>query len=150
VVAISGHGLSLRLERGWEARIWVPKAAPPAENFPIVHMSNFALPIERDTYAESVVTDLKPALVMSAMAEFSPRLAGRGLYRDRGLPQIRVADLGPRAVQRAMPGRLGLQRFFTMGGRPFSLYVIAREGPGLRTAIEELRRNLASLEVDAV
>jgi len=127
--------------------MWVPDQPPPAENRPVVRLANFPLPQTKDTYAEDVVDELRPGQVVASLAEFAPRLADRGLYAPQGVPRLHVDDLDPRAVQRHLPGRSGVQRFFSVRGRAFSLYVIAREGAELRTAVQELESQLRSLVV---
>jgi hypothetical protein len=145
---LRGHGLALTVHDGWEARIWMPDLPPPAENHPVVRLANFALPLTKDTYAEDVADGLRPGRVVASLAEFSPALADRGLYAPEGVPVMDVADLDPRAVQRQAPGRAGLQRFFSEHGRAFSLYVIARSGPGLDRAMGELSLQLEGLVVE--
>jgi hypothetical protein len=145
---LRSHGLALTVRRGWEARIWLPDAPPPAENRPVMRLANFALPSTKDTYAEDVADELGPGHVVASLAEFAPRLADRGLYAPQGVPAFGVEDLDPRAVQRHLPGRSGLQRFFSVRGRAFSLYVIAREGAGSRAALRELHEQLQALVVE--
>ena len=145
---LRGHGLALTVRRGWEARIWLPDAPPPAENRPVMRLANFALPSTKDTYAEDVADELRPGQVVASLAEFAPRLADRGLYAPQGVPTLELEDLDPRAVQRHLPGRSGLQRFFSVRGRAFSLYVIARDGAGLRAALRELHAQLQALVVE--
>jgi len=145
--ALQGHGLALTVLDGWEARIWVPDLPPPAENHPVVRLANFALPLTKNTYAEDVADGLRAGEVVASLAEFSPALADRGLYEPRGVPELTPADLDPRAVQRQAPGRAGMQRFFSEHGRAFSLYVVARHGPGLHGAVHELATQLRGLTV---
>ena len=144
---LHGHGLGLTVRRGWEARIWLPEAPSPAENRPVVRLANFALPATKDTYAEGVADDLRPGKVVASLAEFAPRLADRGLYAPQGIPPFGLEDLDPRALQRHLPGRSGLQRFFSVRGRAFSLYVVARDGAGLQEALRELHTQLRGLVV---
>jgi hypothetical protein len=146
---LRAHGLGLTLHRGWEARIWMPQEPPPAENHPVVRLANFALPQTKDTYAEDAAEDLRRGQVVASLAEFSPRLADRGLYASQGVPHFSRQDLDPRALQRHLPGRFGLQRFFSVRGRAFSLYVIARDGTELDAAIRELAAQLHTLVVAA-
>jgi hypothetical protein len=146
---LRGHGLALTLHRGWEARMFVPREPPPAENHPVVRIANFALPQTRDTYAEDAADDLRRGQVLATLAEFSPRLADRGLYAPNAVPRFSREDLDPRALQRHLPGRFGLQRFFSVRGRAFSLYVIARDGSGLDRSIRELVAQLHTLVVGA-
>ena len=146
---LSGHGLALTVHDGWEARIWMPDLPPPAENHPVVRLANFALPLTKNTYAEDVADGLRAGEVVASLAEFSPTLAGRGLYASRGVPKLEPGDLDPRAVQRQAPGRAGVQRFFSEHGRAFSLYVVARRGAGLERAMHELTVHLRGLTVAA-
>jgi hypothetical protein len=144
---LRGHGLALTVRRGWEARIWLPDAPRPGENRPVVRLANFALPATKNTYAEDIADDLRPGTVVASLAEFAPRLADRGLYAPQGIPAFGLEDFDPRAVQRRLPGRSGLQRFFSVRGRAFALYVIARDGAGLREALRELETQLHGLVV---
>ncbi len=146
---LRAHGLALAVHRGWEARIWLPTEPAPAENHPIARLANFPLPSTKDTYAEDVVEDLRAGHVIASLVEFSPRLANRGLYAQEGVPRFGPNDLDPRALQRHVPGRAGLQRFFSLRNRAFSLYVIAREGGELGSAFDQLRVQLQSLVVRA-
>jgi hypothetical protein len=129
--------------------VWVPDLPPPAENHPVVRLANFALPITRNTYAEDVADTLRPGQVVASLVEFSPDLADRGLYEPRGVPRLHPADLDARAVQRQARGRVGVQRFFSVRGRAFSLYVVARAGDGLAGALRELDAQLHELVVEA-
>ena len=101
------------------------------------------------TYAEDATEELGPGQVLASLAEFSPRVADRGLYASQGVPRFTRDDLDPRALQRHLAGRAGLQRFFSAHGRAFSLYVIARDGAGLDAAIRELVAQLHTLVVQA-
>ena len=149
MVTLRGNGLTLDVGDGWEARMWVPDVPPPAINRPVIRLANFPLPLTKDTYAEEVADGLRPGDVVVSLVEFEPASAGRGLYAYEGVPAIRLADLDPRAVQGGGTGRAGLQRFFSANGRAFSLYVIAREGGGLRAALRQLDVALRSLTVGA-
>jgi hypothetical protein len=148
VTELSAHGITMPLRRGWEARVWVPDLPPPAENHPVVRLAHFALPNSRNTYAEDVADGLRPGQVVASLAEFSPALADRGLYAPQGVPRVQVEDLDPRAVQRQGHGRAGVQRFFSVRGRAFSLYVVAREGDGLPAALAALDAQLRDVVVD--
>ncbi|MGE5226255.1 MAG: hypothetical protein ACM3OO_05210 [Planctomycetaceae bacterium] len=149
MVTLRGEGLALDVRRGWEARMWTPDLPPPAINRPVVRLANFPLPLTKDTYAEDVADSLQRGQVVASLVEFDPSLADRGLYAPQGAPDLQVGDLDPRAVQRPHPGRAGLQRFFSVNGRAFSLYVIAREGAGMPGALAELAASLRTLTVEA-
>jgi hypothetical protein len=148
MLTLARHGLTLRVPRGWEARMWVPDLPPPAINLPVVRLANFPLALTRDTYAEDSAHELRPAQVVASLVEFEPALADVGLYAPQGFPALDVEDMSPKAVQLRRADRLGLQRFFSVDGRAFSLYVIARRGTGLRRALNELETVLAETVVD--
>ena len=150
MVRIAGHGVAIEVHPGWEARVWRPKVEPPATSGAVVRLANFPLPTTKDTYAAEAADDLEPGGVLVSLVEFDPELAGVGLYAPRGVPRLRVEDLGPKALQASGPGRLGVQRFFSLRGRAFSLYVMAREGPDLREAFRGMNATLRSLAVGAV
>jgi hypothetical protein len=145
---LRAHGIALAIRRGWEAQVWVPDLPPPAENHPVVRLANFALPSSRNTYAEDVADALRPSQVVASLAEFSPALADRGLYAPQGVPRVHANELDRRAVQRQAPDRAGVQRFFSVRGRAFSLYVVAREGDGLDDALRDLDAQLHGLVVE--
>jgi hypothetical protein len=149
VVTVKGHGLAVRVATGWEAHMWLPDLPSPAINRPVVRLANFALPFSRDTYADDVAGALEPGEVVASLVEFDPGLAGRGLYSSDGVPAFAESDLDRRAVQVQGDGRAGLQRFFSVGGRAFSLYVVGRRGAGLARALEDLRAMLRTLTVEA-
>ena len=149
MVTIADHGLSLRVPSGWEARMWVPDLPPPAINLPVVRLTNDAMPVTRNTYAVEESEKLRRSQVVASLVEFDPSLADVGLYAPQGVPEFGVDDLDPRALQRAQEGRAGLQRFFSVNGRAFSLYVMAREGPGLDQALHAMNASLRSLAVRA-
>jgi hypothetical protein len=149
MVTVRGHGLAVHIAAGWEARMWLPDLPPPAINRPVVRVANFALPASRDTYADDVADRLEPGGVVASLVEFEAGLASHGLYASEGVPTFGERDLDPRAVQVQGDGRVGLQRFFSVEGRAFSLYVIGRRGPRLARALRDLGVMLRTLAVEA-
>ena len=147
MVRLAGHGVAVEVHPGWEARVWRPVVAAPAVPGAVVRLANFPLPVTKNTYAAEVADDLRPGDVLVSLVELDPSLADRGLYAAQGVPSVRVDDLDARALQAAGPGRCGVQRFFSLHGRAFSLYVMAREGPGLEHALRAMNASLRSLTV---
>jgi hypothetical protein len=147
MVKVAAHGLTMEVHRGWEARMWRPVVEPPATAGPVVRLANFALPATRDTYAAEVAETLQRGEVLVSLVEFDPASANAGLYAPQGAPFLRIEDLDPMALQISGPGRLGLQRFFSLRNRAFSLYVMAREGPGLPLAFDAVNASLRSFRV---
>ena len=149
MVKIAAHGLEIEVHHGWEGRMWRPHADPPVIAGPVVRLANFALPTTRDTYAAEVADVLRPSDVLVSLVEFDRASANTGLYAGRGAPTLDVGDLDPNAVQVAGPGRLGVQRFFSLRNRAFSLYVMAHEGRDLRHAFDVVNASLRSFRVGA-
>ena len=149
MVRLAGHGVAVDVHPGWEARVWRPDALPPAVPGAVVRLANFPLPVTKNTYAAEVADDLRPGDVLVSLVELDPALADRGLYAGQGVPRVRADDLDARALQAAGPGRLGVQRFFSLHGRAFSLYVMARERPGLEHSLRAMNESLRSLTVGA-
>jgi hypothetical protein len=149
VVRLAGHGLAMEVHPGWEARMWRPSAEPPAAAGPVVRLANFVLPATRDTYAAEVAETLRPGHVLVSLVEFDRASANAGLYAPHGAPRVRIEDLDPKALQAPGPGRLGVQRFFSLGNRAFSLYVMAHEGRGLTEALRGMNASFRSLRVGA-
>ena len=147
MVRLAGHGLAVEVHPGWEARVWQPDVAAPAVPGAVVRLANFPLPVTKNTYAAEVADDLRPGDVLVSLVELDPALADRGLYAGQGVPRVRADELDPRAIQAAGPGRLGVQRFFSLHGRAFGLYVMVREGPRLELSLRALNASLRSLTV---
>jgi hypothetical protein len=139
---LAGHGISVGLPRGWEARIY-----RRPEGLPILHTATFPLPPHDGDFGSGAIASMRPGDVFCALLEYDRDLAGTGLFAPPGLPlPVRAADASPAALQRMLPGRAGLQRFFTHAGRPFCLYVVVRSGKG--GPIDVANEVLASVTID--
>ena len=42
----------------------------------------------------------------------------------QGMPRLRPNDFSPNTLRMMLPGQSGVQRFFTVNGRPFCLYAV--------------------------
>ena len=136
---ISGHGISVALPGGWEGRI--SRQSDPTgpivqqgrtisnvneKNFPVTHLANFALPGGRGDFGSGAVDVMGPANVFIALNEYGPECVDTPLFaRLDQVPQALTAgQFSPNQLQRAIPGQAGLQRFFTVNGRAFVLFVV--------------------------
>jgi hypothetical protein len=148
MAVLSGHGLAIRVPAHWEGRIFVPSLAPPALNLPIVHLTNTALPMERSTYAPELAAQAGSTGALVALVEFESRLADRGLYAPQGLGlPLRRTGFHTRALQVPNPLQEGHQRFFSDGGRAFSLYVVLGSGEGADWRLRVVNDALATLRI---
>lgn len=148
---LADRGLTVDVPPGWEGRIFTPRLPPPAENHPVLHLADVPLPYARSSYVETAATlpGQRGGLVCS-LVSFSPDLADVGLYAPQGVPRIHAHELDPRALQIPAPDHAGVQRFFSVRGRPFSLYIVASVDRHTAARLQTLNDALASLQVEAV
>jgi len=146
---VGAHGLQLRLPQRWEARLYLrDEPAEEGESLnPVVHLANFALPPGRGDFGSGAVEVMGPGQAFIALLEYEAAEAGTPLFAARGVPRPRVADFAPNALQRRLPGQLGVQRFFTENGRAFCLYVVLGSREHATGLVGEVCGVLEHLEV---
>lgn len=148
LTTVAAHGLRLDLPQRWEARLYLRNATATARESinPVVHLGNFALPPRRGDYGSGAVEVMRAAHAFVALVEFGLTEADTPLFAARGVPRPELADFAPNALQRRLPGQLGVQRFFTEHGRAFCLYVVLgspRFGPQLVAEVHDVLDNVA-------
>jgi len=126
LTTVAAHGLRVDLPQRWEARVYLRDAtAGESESInPVVHLGNFALPPRRGDYGSGAVEVMRAAHAFIALVEFGAAELDTPLFAAQGVPRPNVVDFAPNALQRRLPGQLGMQRFFTENGRTFCLYVV--------------------------
>jgi len=81
--------------------------------------------------------------------EYGPESAGTPLFEAEGIPrQIAAREFDRNALQRAMPGQTGLQRFFTHNGRAFCLYVVLGSHVDRADILPDVNAVLETLEIE--
>jgi hypothetical protein len=147
---IAAHGLRAALPPRWEGRLFLRDAAVEegASVHPVVHFGNFALPPGRGDFGSGAVEVLRAGHVFVALLEYDPADAGSPLFAARGMPRLTLGDFAPSALQRRLPGQLGVQRFFTENGRAFCLYVVLGSAHHAAQLIDEVHALLDTVEVD--
>jgi hypothetical protein len=123
-VRAGGHGLSIEVPLGWEARI----ARRPG-SAPFLHVASFALRrADSGEFGAGVTARMGADAAFAALVEYrvdGSVTPGAGLFgRWSWYPKLRAADFGRDRLQVMRPGHLGSQRFFTHAGRPFCLYAV--------------------------
>ena len=142
------HGLAVGLPSGWEGRIQRRSVTAAAQRtYAVAHFANFALPETRDDFGGGVTPGMRSADVFVVLFEYGPESAGRPLFAEHGVPRVDAAMFGSKRLQRPLPGQLGCQRFFTAGGRPFCLYVVAGSRAFLPRIVREVNAVLTGLDV---
>ena len=141
---LSGHGLALELPRGWDGAI----RRSGEDALPVLHVCSMPLPDDRADAGGGVVEGLGWDDVFVSLREHERASAGTALFEAEGLPlPLSPAWFVPRALQGMRPVQAGAQRFFTLAGRAFSLFVVVGDH-GRRHALGPAAgRGLATLAV---
>ncbi|WCO68842.1 hypothetical protein PO878_08910 [Iamia majanohamensis] len=134
---IQAHGIRAQLPAGWEGRLGKRAATGPAERRkggttavsedtgPVLHMANFALPEDRGDFGSGAVDVMGTGHVLVAVVEYGPDSAGTALFPTVSrVPRLTTRMFSTQALQRVQRGQAGAQRFFTLNGRAFCLYVV--------------------------
>jgi hypothetical protein len=141
---LSAYGIDIDLPPGWEGRLYQRLGG-----FPILHASNFALPPEDGDFGSRAVSTMDGRGVFVGLVEYDSVLAGSGLFTASGLPlPLRGSEASPKALQRMLPARGGIQRFLTQSGRAFCLYVVVPTGVSRDRLVQEVNRVLSTLNID--
>lgn len=120
-------GVSVDVPPGWDVRIYsrADTTSGPETSHAVLHAATFALPAERGDYGSGAVEAMAPGDLFLALVEHDPGSAGTALFCPRGLPvPLEAGAFSPAVLQRKLPGQAGLQRFFNLSGRAWSLYAV--------------------------
>ena len=145
--SLAAHGLALGVPAGWEGRIQRRVSVGAERTRAVVHLANFALPEQRDDFGGGVTPGMRSSDVFVVLFEYGPESLGAPLFGSQGVPRVGAAMFGSKRLQRTLPGQVGCQRFFTAGGRPFCLYVVAGSRAYLPRIVSEVNAVLAGLDV---
>jgi hypothetical protein len=148
-VVIAGHGISIDIPAGWEARIYRRDGAAP-----VLHAASFALHDGDGDFGAAATGRMRLGDSFAAMVEYlvDERLQpGIGLFAAEGVPPApRLREFEPMQLEVTRPGQLGWQRFFTAAQRPCCLYAVIRPGAAAPAGmVAELGRMLKTLRLDA-
>jgi hypothetical protein len=145
---LHAHRMAVTLPRGWEGRILRRAPGPHADTAStVVHLASFPLPEERGDFGGGVTELMRSDDVFVVLFEYGPESFGTPLFRHQGIPRVGPEHFATNQLQRARPGQLGCQLFFTEGGRPFCLYVVAGSRAYLPAIITAVNGVLEKLEL---
>ncbi|MGH8949022.1 MAG: hypothetical protein ACRDXF_09200, partial [Acidimicrobiia bacterium] len=114
----------------------------------VMHVASFPLPAERGSFGSGAVELMRSGDVFMALFEYGPESAGTPLFEAEGIPrQIAAREFDRNALQRAMPGQTGLQRFFTHQGRAFCLYIVLGSHVDRADVLPRVNAVLETLEI---
>ncbi len=140
---MQGQGISVEVPSGWDARVFsrppeaLPSPVTPAGARPgtvlthttpgaVLHLASFATPSDMGDFGGGAVDRMTAADALIVLFEFGPESLGQPLFANvvNRVPLPGLAEYQPAALRRMIAGQAGAQRFFTIAGRPFSLYVV--------------------------
>lgn len=139
--------LELDVPDGWEARAFSRAEDGEGERtYSVLHLANFPLPARVEDYGGGAVERMGPNHVFIALIEFGPESANTALFSQGALPAIDRRDFDPNLLHRGLQGQSAVQRFFTLGGRPYCLYIVLgdhlmrlRAAPAVNAVLRGLR-----------
>jgi hypothetical protein len=145
---LQGAGLRVELPPGWGGEIGRGGELAPqgiSRRPTVAHFANFPLPAERADFGAEAVASMRSGDAFVALFEYGPESAGQPLFAAAGVPRIQTRDFDRNALQHGQPGQSGLQRFFTVNGRPFCLYVVVGSHIDRADVVAEINQLLDSV-----
>lgn len=125
---ISSSGISVDLPQGWEGSIdggGFEQLSSGATRPTLLHVGSFPMPPERGSFGSGATELMNTNDVFIVLFEYEPESLGTPLFAEQGLPRgVGPDDFSRDALQHAVTGQSGMQRFFTENGRAFCLYVV--------------------------
>jgi hypothetical protein len=144
-------GIHLLVRPGWDVRLIrrTPETAE-ATTHPVLHLGNFRMPMRvLGDYGSHVVAQMLSSDVLVVVKEFDPALSTSALYRHPVPWPLKPSDAQPRGLQRTIAGQSGIQKFFSLHGRAFCLYVVLGSHARRHELVAEANQALAHLTLVA-
>jgi len=176
---LDGHGISIDLPAAWEGRLGLraapadtfdadvgvrprtlaaaaERSAPPGVRgwsgeraHPLVHLANFPLPMDRGDFGSGAVDVMGSDGILLALVEYGPESIGTALFAEEGLPQPLPGQFDPNTLQRRISGQYGYQRFVTVAGRAFCVYIVIGSAARLGAHSAQARNLLATTRIES-
>lgn len=145
---LSANGVNVVVRGGWEVEFSELVTNPGAPVRSLVHLANFALPVERGDYGSGAVEEMDAGGILIILMEFDASSAGSAMFSGTAVPvDLVAADFSPESLQRRLPGQGGSQRFFRVEGRAFGLYVVLGSHRQAGVLVHELNLSLAEISI---
>lgn len=163
-------GIAVTLPPGWEASLYRRQELPPpaddvlsrqelsqaalaslapgATTHPVLHTASFPLPPDRGDYGSGAVDVMVAQDLFVSLVEFHPDAARTALFARQGVPRgLTSDDFGASSLQRVLIGQSGCQRFFTVNGRAFCLYMVLGSHARRHLLVPVVNALLESLDI---
>lgn len=133
---LSGSGIGVDVPTGWEGRIYTRPPEPSGlraastmaseqeTTGAVLHVASFPLPPETGDYGGGAVELMSSKDLLVVLFEHGQQSAGTSLFAATSIPRLAASDVSTMQLQRLLEGQGGVQRFFTVAGRAFCLYVV--------------------------
>lgn len=147
-----GNRMTLELPDGWEGQLdeGLQLLADGAVRPTVAHLANFPLPPGRGDFGGGAIEVMGPGDALIVLFEYGPESAGTALFGNEGIPRfVRSGDFDRDVLHTSVEGMSGIQRFFTVNGRPFCLYVVVGSHIDRADVLPQINTVLATLEVGA-
>ncbi|MEA3056822.1 MAG: hypothetical protein QOD30_2254 [Actinomycetota bacterium] len=148
---LRAHGISARLPRGVEGRIYRHAASHGDATYPVSHFATFAMPSDPADFGGGVVDLMRPTDVFVVLLEYGPESVGRTLFERQGMPRsLAAADFSTRKSRSGRVGHSAAQLFFVENGRPFTLYAVLGSHARRRFLLPIVNAILTEIRVEKV
>lgn len=148
---MAGSGIAVDVPVGWEGTIdggGFEQMSSGAIKPTLLHVGSFALPPERGSFGSGATEFMNTDDILIVLFEYEPESAGSPLFANDGPPRsLAPGDFERDALQHAIPGQSGVQRFFTTRGRAFCLYVVLGSHLDRAELVPRVNQVLATLEI---
>ena len=144
-------GISVDVPTGWEGTIdggGFEQLSSGGSRPTLMHVGSFPLPADRGSFGSGATELMNTDDILIVLFEYGPESAGTPLFAAEGSPRsLSPDDFDRDALQHAIPGQSGVQRFFTTGGRAFCLYVVLGSHIDRSELTPRVNQVLATVEI---
>ena len=90
---------------------------------------------------------MQPDDALVVLFDYGTSAVGSALFAFEGLPAINPGDFDRDILQKSIRGQSGVQRFFTVSGRAFCLYVVVGSHIDRTEILPEVKQLLESVRI---
>lgn len=148
---ITRSGLSVDVPAGWEGSIdggGFEQLSAGSTRPTLMHVGSFPMPADRGSFGSGATELMNTDDILIVLFEYGPESVGTPLFAEEGMPtSMRADDFDRNALQHAIPGQSGVQKFFTDRGRAFCLYVVLGSHIDRAELVSRVNSVLATVEI---